>query len=234
MVSSSIVFRLRRPNNTIVPAAVLYDSASRTVTLTPDSNLTAGTIYTAELSNAEDVGGNELAPDSWTFTTVSLNCPCSLWGSSATPTIPAASDGTPIEVGIKFRADIDGFVTGIRFYKGAANTGTHVAHLWSSSGSLLATATFTNETASGWQEVTLAAPVAINAGSTYIASYHSSNGYYAATGNYFISEHVNWPLRAPASASVGGNGVFKYGASGFPASGSNSNYWVDVLFEPSP
>ena len=35
---------------------------------------------------------------------------------------------------MKFRSDIDGYVTGVRFYKAAANTGTHVGTLWSSTG----------------------------------------------------------------------------------------------------
>jgi acyl-CoA thioesterase len=42
-------------------------------------------------------------------------------------------------VGVKFLSDVAGFITGIRFYKGATNTGTHVGHLWSADGTLLAT-----------------------------------------------------------------------------------------------
>ena len=33
----------------------------------------------------------------------------------------------PIEVGVKFRSDVAGTVTGLRFYKGAGNTGTQSA-----------------------------------------------------------------------------------------------------------
>ena len=54
---------------------------------------------------------------------------------------------------MKFRADVDGFVTGLRFYKGSANTGTHVGHLWTSSGTLLARRRSASETATGWQQV---------------------------------------------------------------------------------
>ena len=32
---------------------------------------------------------------------------------------------------MKFTADFDGSITGIRFYKAAANTGTHIGSLWS-------------------------------------------------------------------------------------------------------
>ena len=84
-----------------------------------------------------------------------------------------------MEVGVKFSADTDGVITGIRFCKGATNTGPHVADLWSSTGTLLATATFTSETASGWQQVNLSSPVSITAGTTYVVSYHT-NGDYSA------------------------------------------------------
>ena len=54
-----------------------------------------------------------------------------IWSDSTTPA-DGSSDPTrrPIELGVKFRTDVDGFVTGLRFYKGSANTGTHVGHLW--------------------------------------------------------------------------------------------------------
>ena len=59
------------------------------------------------------------------------------------------------------------------------NTGTHVGRLWSSAGQLLAQATFTNETASGWQQVSFATPVAIKANTVYVVSYHAPVGRYA-------------------------------------------------------
>ena len=51
-----------------------------------------------------------------------------------------------VELGVKFKADYDGTITGIRFYKAAANTGTHIGSLWTAAGTRLAQATFTNET----------------------------------------------------------------------------------------
>jgi hypothetical protein len=132
---------------------------------------------------------------------------------------------------MRFRASNDGQITGIRFYKSVQDVGTHVGNLWSASGTLLATATFTNETASGWQQVEFASPVAINANTTYVASYHSS-GNYAADPGLFNSSITNGPLTAPSSSSVGGNGVYAYGSSSlFPSSSYNSTgYGVDVLF----
>ena len=94
----------------------------------------------------------------------------SLFSSSATPTNVTDNDPNAVDLGVKFQASTSGTIVGIRFYKGPQNTGTHTGDLWSSSGTLLATATFTNETASGWQQVNFATPVNITAGTTYIAS----------------------------------------------------------------
>ena len=93
------------------------------------------------------------------------------------PSIVTADDTNAVELGFKFQADTNGQITGIRFYKGPQNTGPHVADLWSSTGTLLATATFSNETASGWQQVNFSNPVAITAGTTYVASYHTNGDY---------------------------------------------------------
>ena len=141
------------------------------------------------------------------------------------------NDPNPVELGFKFQASSPGDVTGLRFYKGPSNVGTHTANLWSGTGTLLATATFSNETASGWQQVNFATPVAITAGATYVASYHTS-GNYSVEPNLFSSAVSNGPLTAPSSASSGGNGVYAYGSDSlFPTNTYNSSsYGVDVLF----
>ncbi len=63
---------------------------------------------------------------------------------------------------MKFSSEVTGNVTGVRFYKAAANTGTHIGSLWSAGGTLLASATFTGESASGWQQVNFSSPVPIS------------------------------------------------------------------------
>ncbi len=98
----------------------------------------------------------------------------------------------------------------------------------------LATATFTNETASGWQQVNFASPVAITANTTYVASYLAPVGRYSVNGNYFTARVTNGQLYALSSAESGGNGVYLYGAGGFPTNTFQaSNYWVDVIFTTS-
>ena len=161
-------------------------------------------------------------------------CPCSLWSDAAIPANAAVTDNQPIETGVKVRSDVNGFITAIRFYKGALNTGIHTAHLWSSSGVLLAEAAFSSETASGWQQATLSPPVAVTSNTTYVASYYSPSGYFALDQNFFASAGVNnAPLHALQSGVDGPNGVFRYGPSGFPSSGGSNNYWVDVVFQTS-
>jgi hypothetical protein len=161
-------------------------------------------------------------------------CPCTIWRGSATPALLVDSDTNPVELGVKFRADHDGYITGIRFYKTPANTGTHVGHLWTSTGRLLASVTFSGETSSGWQQANFSRPVPISADTTYVASYHTTVGRYSADVGYFSSGSVrNGPLRA-LSNWAGGNGVYRYGRSGgFPnQTYQSSNYWVDVVFMP--
>ncbi len=157
-----------------------------------------------------------------------------IWSDTATPAVVTVADSNAVELGVKFRSDVNGYITGMRFYKSPQNTGTHAGHLWSSTGTLLASVTFSNETASGWQRVDLPAPVAIAANTTYVASYHTGVGYYSADPAYFASSaFVNPPLRALANGQDGPNGVYSYGAGAFPNQTYNSNnYWVDVVFQP--
>ena len=94
--------------------------------------------------------------------------------------------------------------------------------------------TFTSESASGWQQADFSSPIAVTAGTTYVASYFAPNGGYSVNSAYFANAGVtNGPLTAPQSSTVaGGNGVYGYGGSpAFPSSSFNAtNYWVDVVF----
>jgi hypothetical protein len=158
----------------------------------------------------------------------------SLWSDASIPSSPSDSDNKAVEVGVKFKSDVAGKVLGIRYYKSSQNTGTHVGNLWSNSGQLLGSATFSNETNTGWQQVMFANPVEIAANTVYVASYHTTVGHYAGDNNYFATKGVdNGPLHALQNGVSGGNGVYEYTTtSAFPTdSYQASNYWVDVLFQ---
>ncbi|HSX00994.1 MAG TPA: DUF4082 domain-containing protein, partial [Candidatus Saccharimonas sp.] len=155
----------------------------------------------------------------------------SLWPGTAKPAVAASTDAQATELGVRFKASQDGTITGIRFYKGRGNTGTHTGSLWSTSGTQLATATFAAETRSGWQKVSFAQPVPVQAGILYVASYHTNTGHYSYNTNYFTADYTRGPLTVLASAAS----TYHQGSSAFPdVSGGATNYWVDVVFVPAP
>ncbi len=198
-------------------------------------------------SRAVDDSGNLETPAAGVQ--IKVSCPCSIWGTGETPSTPDSGDSNSIVLGVKFSSEVSGTVTGVRFYKASTNKGTHIGSLWSASGTLLASATFTGETASGWQQVTFSTPVQIAANTTYVASYLAPSGHYADSPEYFYTPPptggniLNSPPLHAVSASgepVGGvygseNGLYAYSASNaFPTStNEGDNYWVDPVFEPA-
>jgi hypothetical protein len=210
---------------------IVANAASDAVTSTYTEN-SIGSVLGYSL-RATGTGGNS------GFTTplyVSFHngtCPCTIWPSGATPAV-TSTGGATVELGLRFKSDVSGFIKGVRFYKDVTNTGAHTGSLWTAAGALLATGPFTSETASGWQQMLFSSPVAITAGTTYVVSYHTPGGF-SSTNNYFASPHYGPPLHALANGDGGSNGLFTYGAGGFPTSTSNSqNYWVDVVFDTVP
>ncbi|MFT7838624.1 DUF4082 domain-containing protein [Saccharothrix sp. BKS2] len=203
------------------------------VTWTPAAPLGGGTAYTASLRIADVYGNAMTAPTTWSFTTTTAgNCPCSLFSAATVPTVVSDEATGPHELGVRFVPSADGEVTGVRFYKGAGNTGTHTGTLWSATGQELATGTFVDETATGWQALVFDEPVRVSAGTTYVASYHAPHGRYSVDIGYFMGNSVTSPpLSAPASAEGMANGLYKGDGAGFPEqSYAGSNYWVDVVF----
>ena len=182
----------------LVPATVAYNPSTLTVTvlLTPNSHLNPATTYTVVVTNGvtgvKDVAGRELADVfSASFTTVN-QAEFSLWDAFT----GTADGGDPngVEVGMKFQSALSGYITGIRFYKSAGNTGTHVGNLWGLDGTPLARVTFVNETASGWQYQALTNPVAIAANTTYVVSYYAPVGRYSYTAGAFTLGGYELPV----------------------------------------
>jgi hypothetical protein len=208
---------------TTAQTAVAVAASSTATTVT---GLTNGTAYTFTVKATNSVGTSPASAASNAAT------PRLTIFDFATPAVADAGDATSVNLGVKFTASATGSITGIRFYKSDLNTGTHVGALWSATGTQLATATFTNETANGWQTATFASPVNINAGTTYVASYLAPSGHYSVTASGLSSAVTNGPLSASSDAAAPGNGVFAYGAtSAFPTNAFNAtNYFVDVTY----
>ena len=146
------------------------------------------------------------------------------------PSIANFTDNAPYELGMKFIADTGGQITAIRFWKAASETGTHVGRIWSSMGTPLGNVTFTNETASGWQNQVLSTPINIQANTTYVVSVNV-NSHYAFTNQGLSSSIVNGNL----SSVAGNNGVFNGTAAAFPSNSYlNTNYFRDIDFVAVP
>lgn len=161
-----------------------------------------------------------------------VTCPCSALGDE-TPKVAAVDDADGYELGLRFVALADGFVTGARFFRGPGNSGPHAGSLWAANGERLARATFAEGTSQGWQTVTFSEPVPVAAGQTYVVSYTAPQGRYSVERWAFAAR----PRESGALLVEGGfgaqpAGVYAPAAAGVlpVASHENSNYFVDVLF----
>jgi hypothetical protein len=163
----------------------------------------------------------------WTATTATATTPDTIWGTSAPAPAAVDSDTSSVELGTRFTAAAAGQATGVRFYKTSANRGTHTGTLWTSAGTALGKVTFSGETSTGWQTATFATPITLDAGASYVVSYHASYGRYIATER-FTGASASAKLQIPSSNV----GVYAYGtASSFPnSSWRSTQYWVDLTF----
>jgi hypothetical protein len=75
--------------------------------------------------------------------------------TTQTPALQDISNGRAYELGVRVLSDVAGQITALRFWKGANEGSTHTGHVWTATGQLLATVTFSNESASGWQQQSL-------------------------------------------------------------------------------
>ncbi len=222
---STLAFTVTGPGTSPVTGGVAYDDTAKVATFTPAADLAEGTQFTVTVNATSPAGVTMASPKVWKFTTKSpppTGTEHTLFAPDATPGVPSWDDNDAVAVGVKFSSSANGTVTAVKFYSGQGNTGTRTVTLWSSSGTQLGTGTSTS-TEEGWRTVTLADPVQITAGQTYIASYWAPNGHYAATGGTFADPFANGPLSVPS-----GGAVYGY-TNGFPSSTSNTNYWVDVV-----
>jgi hypothetical protein len=162
-----------------------------------------------------------------------LACPCEL----DLPELPNGTptpdpDVNPVELGVRFHLDRDGFITGLRLVR---PVGPPVqGHLWAPDGTLLAEApdmSTTSPTMGRSSVVTFAEPVPVTAGQTYTASYFTAGSRYDSSELYFGGVLVQPPFRTPLD-EIGGAGVYAYAdAPAFPTlTWNRSNYWVAPIF----
>ncbi|WP_460779062.1 DUF4082 domain-containing protein, partial [Microlunatus antarcticus] len=209
MTSSTSPWRTPAPNQVDRPRTPVSEVAARRTTIVLALALLLGLVAA-------------LSP--WSSTSAEAR---STVLGNITPATASFSDGDSVTVGMKFRATATGSVTGVKFYKGSQNTGRHVGALYSSRGQLLARATFTSESGSGWQSVVFDDPVDVRRGGSYTVATFMPEGHYAVTSPYA------WP--DAGVAVLGLAGTYNYGSDlEFPSSSyGRSNYFVDVIFQAS-
>jgi len=140
--------------------------------------------------------------------------------SSFSPTYNA-----PLTLGIRLTTTESGYVTKVLFAKDVNNTGSHTGTVWDARGNVLAQKVFTNETADGWQEVTLDTPARIIAGDTFTVGFSLENHIFASRADF--PRQSSGPLTL---SGVGGYYNYTSNVSGFPSGATGTNYGVDLEF----
>ena len=239
---STIVFTVSGTGGP-VSGSVSYDAGTRTASFVPAAPLATSTAHTASVSGAQTVGGHYAmaAAVQWGFTTgtSATGSGQTLFGNTA-PTL-FDTDGAAIMVGAFIYPSVAGSVLGVRFYKGATNTGTHVGYVWKlnqATYDVVSThqVTFSGETPSGWQRMDFATPVAVGAGDIFLVGVWMPAGGYGYTLNAFASTVTAGSLNGLADNTVSGIRNGRYGLTQeLPLShnGQATSYWVDVAFQPA-
>ncbi|MDP4251923.1 MAG: DUF4082 domain-containing protein [Bacteroidota bacterium] len=198
--------------------------------------------------NKETPGGSEGSANTVNITISALaSHPYTIFNPGQSPDFTnintgLLNDGQPLTLGVKFKANNDGYISAIRFYKAKNEVAQYTVGLWSTDVNdpqpLQGTATFSSTADTGWVEVPFVNPVQISANKVYIASYFSPNGWYSDTNSGLADSIVNGPLTALADNDPEGdgvNGVYDYSTALFYPTSSYqaTNYWVDVKYIPT-
>jgi hypothetical protein len=246
---TSSTFTVKDSNQNAVAGTYSYDAANKKASFVATEGFSTSMTYTATLEggtgttvkNAADIA---LASDyTWSFATATTNtCPCSLKDLAPPSGTGSFDDSGTTELGVKVKPSTNGYITSLRFYKPIISTETtHTGNIWNSTGTKLATVTFTNESEYGWQEARLSSPLRVSEDQLYILSYGTTTSVYVASpgaltgttlGSGYLKAYADQSSENTATGSTTRNGVFTTTAGNYPGSGSSngSYYWIDAVF----
>lgn len=153
----------------------------------------------------------------------------SLWGNGSPAGVRTADDSSSVELGTAFTANDAGSISGVRFWRSSAQDDAQPTALWTSGGRLLAASNASSSDDAGWQTAWFASPVSVDAGDSFVVSYHTADGDYPYTADYHGAS-VSSGLSIPSSNA----GRYTYSSSrAFPTrSYRSTNYWATPVFTP--
>ena len=152
-----------------------------------------------------------------------INCRARMFPSDS-PVTSGSGGGATWEQGVEFSSATSGKITHIAFWRASGEPiGNHIGRIWTTTGVLLAWASFSETTTPGWQYAQLSTPLQITAGTRYKVTYNI-NTVVAKTFDVFNGG----PLNRPPFTVYGSS--FCQNAGCFPTTGSTSNLFADILF----
>jgi len=173
------------------------------------------------------------------------------------PASPDKIDGLPnIQTATAFWSEVAGEITHLRFFQNTNPAGDETLLLFRIDGNPNAdtrtflgnvTAAAGTTVAGAFNDLELAAPIAIVANQLYKVSRYNSAGRYVFTGGVWVAEVVSGPLHGaadgsnPTGAGSVNNGTFEQPGAPpdgsvyppNPHTGGSSCYFADVVFVPS-
>jgi hypothetical protein len=202
----------------VLPGATLYSAE----VLPPGSVVGSSTASPKSTINVS-MGNLVFRPGSYRFETDgSPYLPPGSYNLFGTETASGYPGGS-LELGTKFKADIDGQVIKLRYFHPAnCPAETRTGSLWTATGIQLATALFPPGIPGTWMEMTLPVPVNITAGATYVVSYHAGSCY-AINMEDLSQPYGKFPLHVVSPASL-------YSNNGFPTIGDTMGHAADLVF----
>ena len=140
--------------------------------------------------------------------------------------VPAetANLAAPYNLGLKVRFSSPGLVTALGFYRPATSTVTSRTLTLYRNGVSVGTATSSGETGSGWKQITLSTPIAVDPGVDYVTAYNNGSSFHGQT-------NLIPPPASPFIKII--NACYTTGF-GFPTTTvTNYHYFADLVFSTS-
>ena len=137
------------------------------------------------------------------------------------------------ELGTRFQTRKDGFITRVRLYTNAEESGIHTVRLWDYSAKTLVAGPYEWDVAAGtdgWQEFSLPAPLSVEAGKDYVVAISNNAGNKLYVRGSDVGNSFTTAIRIGDLVTYSGSGLWSRTAGQMPYNKSTTNYFRDVVF----